>query len=1176
MSRISDFSIALQNILPDSGVLSTQKLVVKKNGKDLGEQYAVGVKVIRDEDSKITLSDKKYFWCALKTTDAAGNETWFKVDKVDLKNNLHITKRELDDVSDEADLEILIKSHARIEASLHQKLESKGITKAYHDFIKFFVCYFTVGPAVKKEVQLAIRSGQFSEVYTKKSDNILLQVKEHLKEKNANALKFFGDEMIAQIIDETIIAETNKRLVSQKETPWNDTQVQKLNELRTLLFLQKNPQEVSSSEALKKMNPLDIPLKELAAIPVTDDNLETLSEIWKQKAGNFFAKGRLDALNVEKDRRGLIRQGYYAGEYLQSYQAMPEAIKQHLNGFLSDLNKNQQLEKILDFAVLHSTNLGTIVSDDPKIQKLQAEQKIYQEKIQPLINKTIQENKFFSVASLLALYTEMDEGRSDILKLISDIKKELTEDEKLIFSEKRLNALIGREIETVAIIEYHLTSSQINNFFEYRETYNRKREEYQLFIDKLVLIKSSIEVMQLFDLKKLKGQDLLPSIFDEMYERGYTTSPLTDLDRELVILKLKAVSKQLKALENSSLNSKQTQQLTSYSQKIDSEIKIGKEYTKNIDIRNSNYQFNNENFLRGNDHLNQLFFTKAVEDEVKNGQGSTFQSKHQIALMNFTQIMDKAKLNKLKELKGLSIIPLTEEEIKSTAEFLEKIIKDPDFMKVLKSINADTSSILNDVLGNTPVFLHGIIKKIFGKPPLKINRLPAGISKNTIDFITEFNLRLQKAEKIKNDVENTLVKAENLLSKYENSPFSIRKDERLTLKELGLMSSMERLNNSRFERVKWSFFEELENLGLQNVNLREISQRAKKCSLILGKIAEMTQAEVDSHYETSDIFAYNAIKKTAWQNQSGSTEQKLTAIVSDNLTHGGKLYKEDNKIIASHLLGGVVNKTLSFYEIVVSDFWSLNLSPLIPDLMTQKMTAILGDDWNEQINDMYKSIENDLQIKWKSDDKFDDLKNNVERRYKAGAANYATLINVASNMGIKGHSRDNERGFENLYEKFTNDTVMEQKMICSEFVTKVTLVSIIELNKQLSKMVLEKLGSRFDNKLVLQNLQTAGVQISEDLADYAKEGVRHYGEKRDVTLAAEKEWRKILEGKGYDSSEIELAIRVGNQEILDLPYSRKERLKAIHPGRMISLLADKGCVTKRPLPPVVATLLDIE
>ena len=44
-------------------------------------------------------------------------------------------------------------------------------------------------------------------------------------------------------------------------------------------------------------------------------------------------------------------------------------------------------------------------------------------------------------------------------------------------------------------------------------------------------------------------------------------------------------------------------------------------------------------------------------------------------------------------------------------------------------------------------------------------------------------------------------------------------------------------------------------------------------------------------------------------------------------------------------------------------------------------------------------------------------------------------------------------------------------------------------------------------------------------------------------------------------------------EVFEMPYSKKEKLKAVHPGRMIDLLKKKNCIQRIKQPKIMQSIL---
>ncbi|MBA2369622.1 MAG: hypothetical protein H0V82_11445 [Candidatus Protochlamydia sp.] len=143
-------------------------------------------------------------------------------------------------------------------------------------------------------------------------------------------------------------------------------------------------------------------------------------------------------------------------------------------------------------------------------------------------------------------------------------------------------------------------------------------------------------------------------------------------------------------------------------------------------------------------------------------------------------------------------------------------------------------------------------------------------------------------------------------------------------------------------------------------------------------------------------------------------------------------------------------------------------------------------------------------------EQFSDLKNPWERRIDAGKADYIW----------GGHVAKTDRDFEKMADKMLGEREDKEHMtimICSEFSSKTTLAALVKLNRDLT----------------------------QELGDFLiQQGDVDQGNK----LKAEK-------------------------NVLDLPFDRKERLKLIHPGRMIDLLVKRKCVKKLEQPKILSQIL---
>ena len=58
------------------------------------------------------------------------------------------------------------------------------------------------------------------------------------------------------------------------------------------------------------------------------------------------------------------------------------------------------------------------------------------------------------------------------------------------------------------------------------------------------------------------------------------------------------------------------------------------------------------------------------------------------------------------------------------------------------------------------------------------------------------------------------------------------------------------------------------------------------------------------------------------------------------------------------------------------------------------MKRVYGDNWQYELNKMQVEAENKLQRDAETSKRFEPITNNLERRFKAGAAKYAGLLNI--------------------------------------------------------------------------------------------------------------------------------------------------------------------------------------
>lgn len=1135
-------------------------LCLKLNGVNVDPKYDLTVEKIDLAKSKIPKGSKEVileedYLIVPLSQEKSSDPLFVKISKIELKNKLRLSESEISQIN-EKNFERILSN--KIEKQLRDdKRSSKDLIT---NFLRAIYCCFVVSPTIQKVLKKELKKIPVEELesyYTEKTGILRQKAIVAILKNNEKAIDYFGNEMIGALVDACLVERVNKRLKHEKKDIWDEFKLSRLNEKRYLFEMKNNPDDISVEEFFHQIPIKSVPLKLLSEIPVTDKNKESLQKIWKQIFTELYEKGSLQNMEVLKNPRDQQLQAYYGGLFLEAFEAVPKELDLDLEKSLKNFRGNNHIEDIKSLLIRN---------DQLKFQGLEDQQRIYREKIRPVILERIPQ--FFSnldAQVYLKIYLEIDDFRYTIFKIQDQIDNVMLVNDKLKFDRNKIRKLILSELESCLIINHGLNNYQLHRLREFEKKRTELKEDLYSFE------KDIKETSDLNDLIKLfKSEKSLDLIHTQINLRELET-----IDGQIKFLKQKLMKKKLKIIEKQAPDS-------DFKKSIKDSIKILKSNIRTEKKEIFLMSELNQNNKRMNGCINDVFFKDNIEQKNKINEdilgltndlySNLIDIENFISIKKFNLITSQNNNN----LKNIDQIKISEDETKRIHNILSNIKKDKEkFEKLSQMDSSNKISGINELILSYSGFGAKFVRKLLlnSERPRNNEKIPVGISRDTVDFVITYIKRIEKFESLSiQRFEVIEAKAKNILEKYRKNQ-EIKKEERLSLKDLGYLDYIRKLYNPRYKidgLKDWNFLSELKLLGLSNQNLEFTFSRIDGLVSQLGRVV---QNSVNQSYETGDIFASNRFKIENLKDRSLGNSEKIQGFVSNNLMHGGKFYKEKQIIKASHHTQCVVVEELNLFELCTLDVWKIDLKPLFSSNTATYMEKYLGGNWMESVKVRYQGIENSLQEK--APVKFKPLENDLIRIFEAGAANYSTLLHLVGRDDIKGHERDYERDFDELHEKFMSENEISGEQICSEFTSKITLVSMIELNKQLAKELLEKLGDRFNSKTILNDLKLKNVELTNEVKLYAL-GVRLYGKDREKTVKAENAWKKILEEQGYSKNEIEMVIRIGNEEIMDLPYSRKERLRAIHPGRMVQLLVDKKCAVKRELPLAMREMFIIE
>lgn len=998
-------------------------------------------------------------------------------------------------------------------------------------FQRLFSFYISMNPVANKMIQESIENQSTEDLknlYVNPTD-LFSRIKGEMLANDPKIADLYTDKELDIFINEKFIEKVNNKFNKKNLPLWDQKVLYQLDVLRVINHIKTHELTTEGYDFLLSISPLDIPLEALASIPITPSNEKALTDIWKHTTGNLFAKGALTNLVNQSNLSGIIIQTEYAQKYLKALEVTPYQISQNLSPFLKDLNDKQPSSLLKDFLI---QNIAPVELDiNREDSELYLEKKLYNEKIKGPIQEFIHQQTIGTkeVRPLIELLTLQNPEQAE--ELIEKIEESLTDEEKKIFDTERLQTFLFNKLEQTAVLNYHLTSLQLENLREYRE--DHIHPAIQIITEE---IKENPENLISESLWKLA---LFLSLNDSLLKEINSGAPLDKgMEKRLrPYIKIKVLMRE----RNTSQAHLESIEEKITNQEIKAYLKEApKTYTeKSLD-----------ELLLGDDVLNEIEQAEPT---------SILSNNQQVNLMRLTRLLNKAP-------------ELTIEERMQLLNILEKAENDVGLPKVLDKFITKNLEDKEELLNDLPSFLRGIAHTFVAPSLEKEYMIPAGISEPSITFLRSYLYKMNYMRKSEKEITVLNTKLESLLAKYQENPESIKPNERVTLSEIGKISSSGRLNKSINNTP--SFFGELEVLGLMEVSpeIERLFDKSKRSQELFSSLEKSVALGVNAHYQNGDILAYVAKKKSEFINKPIPIGERLTSFASNGFLHGAKLFCDNNEVIISHIYEELEQEPLSLYQLCISDIWEIDIAPLVPHSLHAQLKEIYGEEWPKKINEIYQQAESELHTR--GGKQFEQVENNQKRRIDAGLANHPTLLKLIG-KDVKGHKKEHEKDFTNLHAEFFGDSLPTGNQICSEWASKATLASMLETNKRLVADIKNKVGESYDGNQIIKDLEEKDIEVPLDVKDYLN-GTRHWKSERKVTERAERQLVKILKQQGYSKASIELIIRVGNEEIFDLPYSRKERLKAIHPGRMVSLLVDKKCAKQKPPPPEFTSLVAVD
>ncbi len=389
---------------------------------------------------------------------------------------------------------------------------------------------------------------------------------------------------------------------------------------------------------------------------------------------------------------------------------------------------------------------------------------------------------------------------------------------------------------------------------------------------------------------------------------------------------------------------------------------------------------------------------------------------------------------------------------------------------------------------------------------IQSNHIADGISTATLKFLRAFTFK----SKLLSQFQATTDKLVNAWQKISEG-LPLQPNEKITISEFGILEQL--IKSSKM-------FEKIKSMGLTsgdikiNDPLSSNIENLDKLRTIAVDITSKIQSAIgeEQNYSTGDIYLPIIDDELAFRGAKANLGTSFQRNLITRYQHEGKLFVSNevsNKVFISEIMGKWLFDELRFKQLTYSDVYRILPVKLLSRESIPIFQEMYGDHYEEEINKLFQGIETEVHHEEKFTKKFQGLANDKKRRIDAGKAKYM----------VADRYKKAPRPFQKLHEKFFNEDIsLGQKMICSEFTTKTTVVGLIELQIRLKEKVVEHL------------MQNGQVELAEK----------------------------------YKNDE---------KKLLDLPITERMKLSRFYPGKLIKVLSTKNAVVKIPRPKILQDIM---
>lgn len=276
---------------------------------------------------------------------------------------------------------------------------------------------------------------------------------------------------------------------------------------------------------------------------------------------------------------------------------------------------------------------------------------------------------------------------------------------------------------------------------------------------------------------------------------------------------------------------------------------------------------------------------------------------------------------------------------------------------------------------------------------------------------------------------NSFIKRVKVTEYIASQGGHLEQSEKLTLAELGLIEKVADLK-------KCIDYFEKKNIVFTSPPAKRLIRQCDSLGLMREKLRVCYQSEL---YQAGDVVVSDHDKTFAFQlahyiKKPFFDKGNLFNIGKRQVSrygHSGQLTNINGTVKQSHMWTRHLNEDFGVEHVIQSDIFRINISKLIDSTQRKALRKTLGDDWEHELLKLYADKVSEVSM--------------------STALEKARILSGTESMGVLlpyWYGRESKNGFR----LFTNNRLVKDKMICSDFVAREINEAICLVNERLEQM----------------------------------------------------------------------------------------------------------------------------